>query len=109
MYKVFEIDKSSMGAEARGFENNKHRWNSATKPIWSSTVESVLDNRLYKAKLLRIQRLLNTGIEKAYRTVSSEALRVITGSIHIHFRKQEPAKYHEVVKGYGHQFDRKWR
>jgi hypothetical protein len=44
---------------------------------------------------------------KVYRTASSEALRVITESIPIRLRKEEPTKYHEIVKGYGHQFDRR--
>ena len=41
--------------------------------------KSVLDNTSYKAKLIRIQRLISIRIAKAYRTVSNEALIVITG------------------------------
>jgi hypothetical protein len=39
-------------------------------PVW----KSVLDNTFYKAKLIRIQRLINIRIAKAYHTVSNEAL-----------------------------------
>ena len=42
-------------------------------PVW----KSVLDNISYEAKLIRIQRLINIKIAKAYRTVSNEALCVI--------------------------------
>jgi len=44
-------------------------------PVW----KSVLNNFCYKAKLIRIQRLINLRIAKAYRTVSNAALPVING------------------------------
>ena len=33
----------------------------------------------YKTKLIRVQRLINIKIAKAYRTVSTEALCILTG------------------------------
>jgi len=42
-------------------------------PVW----KSVLDITSYKAKLIRIQRLINIRIAKAYHTVSNKALCVI--------------------------------
>jgi hypothetical protein len=43
MYKAniysFEIGRSYMGAEARGFENNIYRRNFTTNLIWSPSVE----------------------------------------------------------------------
>ena len=38
----------------------------------------------YKNKLTRVQRLINIKMAKAYRTVSSEALCVVTGMTPIH-------------------------
>jgi len=38
-------------------------------PVW----KSVLDNTCYKAKIIRIQMLINIRKAKAYRTVSNEA------------------------------------
>jgi hypothetical protein len=38
-------------------------------PVW----KNVLDNTCYKAKIIRIQRLLNIRIAKTYHTVSNEA------------------------------------
>jgi hypothetical protein len=67
-------------------------------PVW----KNILDNILYKAKLIRIQRLINIKIAKACHTVSNEALCVITGLIPINIKIKELAKYYEIVKGYGH-------
>jgi len=44
-------------------------------------------------------------IAKAYRTVSNEALCIITGLITIHIKIEESAKYYEIVKGQGNQLD----
>jgi len=41
--------------------------------------KGVLNSSCYKDKLVRIQRLINIKIAKAYRTVSKEALCIITG------------------------------
>jgi len=41
--------------------------------------KNVMNKSCYKAKLKRIQRLINIRIAKAYRTVSNAALCVITG------------------------------
>jgi hypothetical protein len=91
-----------MEAEARGFENNIHRWDFTANLIWSPSA----DNTFYKAKLTRVQWLINIRIAKAYRTVSNEVLRVITGLIPINIKIEESAKYYEIIKGHGHQFDR---
>ena len=71
-------------------------------PVW----KSVLDNTSYKAKIIRIQRLINIRIAKAYRTVSSDALCVITGIIPINIKIEEIAKYYECIKGNGNLIDR---
>jgi hypothetical protein len=60
---------------------------------------SVMDNTCYKAKLLRIQRLINIRIVKAYRAMSNEALCVITGLTPINIKIEETAKYYECTKG----------
>jgi len=71
-------------------------------PVW----KSVLDNTSYKATLLRIQRIINIKIAKAYRTVSNEALCVITGLTPINIKIEETAKYYECIKGYEKLIDR---
>ena len=71
-------------------------------PVW----KGVLDITCYNAKLIRVQRLINIRIAKAYRTVSNEALCVITGLIPINIKIDETAKYYESVKGQGNLFDR---
>ena len=71
-------------------------------PVW----ESVLDNTCNKANLIRMQRLINIRITKAYRTVSNEALCVMTALIPMNIKIEETAKYDECIKGYGNLLDR---
>ena len=52
-------------------------------PVW----KGVLDITCYKAKLIRVQRLINIRIAKAYRIVSNESLCVITGLIPINIKR----------------------
>jgi hypothetical protein len=44
-------------------------------PVWISAIHKAC----YKLKLVRVRRLINIKISKAYRTVSSEALCILTG------------------------------
>jgi hypothetical protein len=71
-------------------------------PVW----KSVLNKHCYKDKLIRIQRLINISIAKAYRTVSNEALCVITGIKPIHIKIEGAGRYYEITKGKGIQCDR---
>jgi len=66
----------------------------------------VLDNTCYKAKIIRIQRLINIKIAKAYHTVSNDALCVIMGIIPLNIKIEETAKYYECIKGNGNLIDR---
>ena len=72
-------------------------------PVWKGVVNS----SCYKVKLVRIQRLINIKIAKAYRTVSKEALYIITGLMPINFKIEEVTKYYEITKDKGSLFDRK--
>ena len=71
-------------------------------PVW----KNVMNKYCYKAKLIRIQRLINIRIAKAYRTVSNEALCIITGLIPINIKIEETGKYYEITKGKGIHYDR---
>ena len=71
-------------------------------PVW----KSVLNRFCYKAKLIRIQRLINLRIAKAYRTVPTEALCVINGIIEINIKIKETGKFYEITKWTGTQYDR---
>jgi hypothetical protein len=64
-------------------------------PVW----KGVLDITRFKAKLIRVQRLINIRIAKAYRTVSNVALCVIMGLIPTNVKIEETAKHYEFVKG----------
>jgi len=70
-------------------------------PVW----KSVMNRACYKAKIVRIQRLINIRIAKAYRTVSNEALCVITGIMPINLKIMETARYYEITKRKGSQYN----
>ena len=59
-----------------------------------------------------VQRLINIKISKAYRTVSSEALCVVTGLTPIHIKIEEAAELYLQTKSYiknTEQFDEEAR
>jgi len=62
-------------------------------PVW----KSVLNRFCYKAKLIRIQRLINLRIAKPYRKVLNEALCVINGTIPINIKIEETGKFSEIT------------
>jgi len=53
----------------------------------------------YKQKIIRVQRLINIRIAKAYRTVSNEALCMITGLTPIDIKIEEVASLFQITKG----------
>jgi len=71
-------------------------------PAW----KRVLKRHCYKAKLIRIQRLLNLKIAKAYHTVSNEVLCIINGNTPINIKIEEIGKLHEITKRGGTQYDK---
>jgi hypothetical protein len=58
-------------------------------PAW----KGVMDIKCYKTKLIRTQRLKNIRIARVYKTVSNEALCVITGLIPIHIKKKKQQSF----------------
>jgi ribonuclease HI len=54
-------------------------------PVW----KKVMNKSCYKAKLIRIQRLINIRKAKAYNTDSNEALCIITGLISFNIKIEE--------------------
>jgi hypothetical protein len=73
--------------------------------VWNS----VLNKKCYRNKIIRIQRLINIKIAKAYRTVSNETLCVITGLIPINIKIDETVMYYEYAKGNGDLLIEKWK
>jgi hypothetical protein len=53
----------------------------------------------YKSKLVRVQRLINIKIAKAYRTVSNDALCILTGLTPIAIKIQEASQFYQLTKG----------
>jgi hypothetical protein len=57
-----------------------------------------LGKESYKAKLIRVKRLINIKIAKAYRTVSHEALCILTGMTPINIKIEEASQLYNQRK-----------
>jgi len=66
-------------------------------PIWHKAIDTASN----KLKIIRVQRLINIKIAKAYRTVSNEALSALTGLIPITIKIQEASQYYHIISGRG--------
>jgi hypothetical protein len=64
-------------------------------PVWRKAIDKVS----YKTKLVRAQRLMNIKVAKAYRTVSNDALCVLTGLTPIAIKIQEASQFYQLTKG----------
>jgi ribonuclease HI len=64
-------------------------------PVWIK----VMELESCKTKLIRVQRLINIKMAKAYRTVSNEALCILTGMTPIAIKIQEAAQLYNLTKG----------
>jgi len=64
-------------------------------PVWIRAMEKVK----YKNKVTRGQRLINIKMAKAYRTVSNEALCVVTGMTPLHVKIEEAARLYQYTGG----------
>jgi hypothetical protein len=56
-------------------------------PVWAK----IMDKTCYRQKITSVQRLINIKIAKAYRTVSNEALCLLTGLTPIPIKIEEVA------------------
>jgi len=61
--------------------------------------KKAIDKVSYKSKLVRVQRLINIRIAKAYRTVSNEALCILTGFIPIAIKIEKAFQFYQLTKG----------
>ena len=57
------------------------------------------DKASYKLKIIRVQRLINIRIAKSYRTVSNEALCILTGLTPIAIKIEEAFQSYEYIRG----------
>jgi hypothetical protein len=64
-------------------------------PLWKKAIDKVS----YELKLVRIQRLINIRIAKAYRTMSNEALCILTGLTLIAIKIEEAFQFYQLTKG----------
>jgi hypothetical protein len=63
--------------------------------VWKKAINIVS----YKSKLVRVQRLINIKIAKAYRTVLNEALCILTGLTPIDIKVEEAFQIYEHIRG----------
>jgi hypothetical protein len=64
-------------------------------PVW----KKALDKVSYRSKLIRAQRLINIKIAKAYRTVSNEALCILTGLTPIAIKIEVASQLYQLTRG----------
>jgi hypothetical protein len=67
-------------------------------PVWAN----IMDKTCCRQKVARVQRLINVKITKAYRTVSNEALCILTGLTPISIKIDEAALHH-LIRGSRHK------
>jgi hypothetical protein len=63
-------------------------------PVWENDIYKAS----HKAKLTRVQRIINIKIAKAYRTVSNQAVCIIAGLIPITIKIQEVSQLYQLTK-----------
>jgi len=61
--------------------------------------KKAIDKVSYKSKLIRVQRLVNIRIVKAYHTVSNKALCILTGLTPIAIKIEEAFQFYEYIRG----------
>jgi len=74
-------------------------------PVWKKVIHKIS----YKLKLVRVQRIINIKIAKAYYTVSNEALCILTGLTHIAMKIEEVCQFYQLTNTWlksGTLFDR---
>jgi hypothetical protein len=64
-------------------------------PVWIEPIKKECN----KVKYVRIQRIISLRIAKAYRTISHEALSVLTGITPIHIKAQDVATQYNITTG----------
>ena len=62
--------------------------------VWAK----IMDKTCYRLKINRVQRLINIKIAKAYRTVSNEALSILTGLTPISIKIEEVTQLYQIVR-----------
>jgi hypothetical protein len=63
-------------------------------PIWFKALEKECNRKIY----IRVQRLINIKIAKAFRTTSNEALCTLTGPKPIVIQAEEAAKIFNIMR-----------
>ena len=61
--------------------------------------KKAIDKVSYKSKLIRVQRLVNIRIVKAYHTVSNKALCILTGLTPIAIKIEEVFQFYGLTRG----------
>jgi hypothetical protein len=68
-------------------------------PVWIDAIKKTI----FKQKRIRVQRLINIKIARAYQTVSNDALCLIAGLTPIDIKIEKAAQLHQLTKGSSRQ------
>ena len=91
-----EISESKLGTKPKRYKNTIHGRDTAVPPILCTGLGGNFRKDKPQEKLTRVQRLINIKIAKAYRTVSNEALCIITGLTPTHIKIKETAELYKT-------------
>jgi hypothetical protein len=108
---IFALSKSAKVTWGLGYNAMRTIYTGAILPLLlygASIWINILNKYCYVRKLTRVQRLIHIRTAKSYRTVSNEALCMITGLTPIDIKIKESAQLFQITKGYKrveYQFD----
>ena len=88
-----------MGSKTPGTGDNLQRSNTTNINVCRTSLDTIPRKKCNRDKYVRVQRLILTRIAKAYRTISHEALCIITGITPIDIKAREVVALYNIKTG----------
>jgi len=100
--RIIKISKTKLWPQTKSFKITLHGGIQPLlihgAPVWAETVEKAS----HRKKLNNVQRLIKIKIAKTYKTVSIEALCIITALTTIHIKIKKMAELYKIERGNKH-------
>jgi hypothetical protein len=97
---IFALSKSAKLNWGPKHATLKTRYTGGILPLFlygAPVCKKAIDKARYKSKLIRVQRLINIRIAKSYRTVSKEAICILTGLAPTAIKIEETLHFYECI------------
>jgi len=95
---LIKSGKNDVGNQTRGYGYHTQRRNTTAANIRRSSMDRSNEPRIQQKEVIRVQRLINISMAKAYRTTSSEALCMLTATTPIIIKLEEIVKRYNTKK-----------